>query len=67
VRIGLHEAFLKDIFGIFVVLRDVLGQAVNLALIPLDELAERARVTRSRTVYEREFISLFRAHPPMIR
>ena len=63
-RVCLHEGLLKDILGVFVVLRDVLCQTVDLALIPPHEFAERAGVTRTRTVYQRQLVSCVPRPPP---
>ena len=44
VFVGLQEGLLQDIFGVFPVLRDILRQPKDIALVALGQLAERCAI-----------------------
>ena len=66
-RICLQETLLQNVLRIFIVLRDVFGETIDLALVTLNEFAERSRISRPGAFKERKFVIVLRSHPPMIR
>ena len=69
--VGFEEAFLEDVFGVLVVLSDVLSQTINLAFVPLHEFTECSRIAGTSALYKRQFVvdvgARCHAHHPMIR
>src|SRR6266849_1886505 len=53
---GFQEGVLHHVFGVFSVLRDVLGQAENPALVTVDQLLKGGGVARLGRGYQRPFV-----------
>jgi len=56
IRVSLQKRVLQHVLGVFVVLRDVAGEPVDLPLILLNQSFERGIVTAARPFYKGRFV-----------